>query len=279
MMKFGFVTCVQLGLSCLETIYEIDGYINLAITLNDDQSRKKSGRIYLDPFCKKHSIPLHKSSHVNNQDVIDIIKKFEIDWLFIIGWSQIASEEVLKAPRKGVIGIHPTLLPEGRGRAAIPWAIIKRLKKTGVTMFKLDAGVDTGDIINQIEIPLNNKMDATELYDLVNQVHIELMKSTFPLLANNTIQLVPQNNKLATEWPGRKPEDGQIDLNGSVHDAECLVRAVTRPYPGAFLHQNDKKLIIWSASVSKEKPEGELNKEYLKFHDGFLILKETEIAG
>jgi methionyl-tRNA formyltransferase len=277
-MKFGFVTCVQLGLSCLEAIYEIDGSVDLAITLNNDQAKNKSGRIYLDEFCKKYSIALQKSSHINNQDVIEAVKESKIDWLFIIGWSQIATEKILNAPNKGVIGIHPTLLPEGRGRASIPWAILKRLDETGVTMFKLDEGVDTGEIINQIEIPLHRNITATQLYALVNNAHIDLMKSTFPLLDKDEVQLIPQNDDLATEWPGRKPEDGQIDLYSSVYDADCLIRAVTKPYPGAYLSQNNNKLIIWSASISKTQPQGDLNKDYLKFCDGYLVLEDVEMV-
>jgi methionyl-tRNA formyltransferase len=277
-MKFGFVTCVQLGLSCLEAIYEIEGAIDLVITLNDDQAVNKSGRVYLDDFCSKHSVPLHKSSHINNSDVIKAIVANELDWLFVIGWSQIASNDVLKAPRKGAIGIHPTLLPKGRGRAAIPWAILKRLEKTGVTLFRLDAGVDTGDIINQIEIPLHQKITATELYGLVNRAQVELIQSTYPLLLDAEVELASQDDALATEWPGRKPEDGQINLKGSVHEAECLVRAVTRPYPGAYLVRNDKKIIVWSAEVSARCPQQESNENCIQFNDGVLVLIETEVV-
>src|SRR5690554_2083 len=148
MIKIGFVTCVQLGLSCMEAIYEANGKLALAITLNDDQARQKSGRVYLDEFCKRKSIPLMKSSHINNKDVIDSIKEADLDWLFIIGWSQIASKELLETPKNGTLGMHPTLLPCGRGRASIPWAILKGLDTTGVTLFKLDEGVDTGPIVD-----------------------------------------------------------------------------------------------------------------------------------
>ena len=84
-MKFGFVTCVQLGLSCMESIYEVGGQLDLVITLEDSQAINKSGRIFLDGFCGDHDIPLFKSRHINNDDCIDMIKKHGIDWLFIIG--------------------------------------------------------------------------------------------------------------------------------------------------------------------------------------------------
>ena len=126
-MKFGFVTCVQLGLSCMEAIYEVGGKLDLAITLPDNINKDKSGRVYIDDFCNEYKIPLFKSTHINNLDVVQTVSQADIDWLFIIGWSQIVNQNLLESPKKGVLGIHPTLLPEGRGRSSIPWTILKNL--------------------------------------------------------------------------------------------------------------------------------------------------------
>lgn len=273
MIRIGFVTCVQLGLSCMKALYEAGGQLSLAITLEDNQAINKSGRVYLDDFCLENEITLFKSRHINNDEVIAAIKKYELDWLFIIGWSQIASSEVLAAPKRGVLGMHPTLLPEGRGRAAIPWAILKGLAKTGVTLFKLDEGVDTGPIVDQVEITLDKSTDAQDLYYRVDAAHIELMKKVVPDLINDRLTLSIQNHELATEWPGRKPEDGEINLQGSVFDAERLVRAVTHPYPGAYLYVNDVKTIVWKARVVKERLHNSI-----EFYDGFLELLEYEVA-
>ena len=275
MIKMGFVTCVQLGLSCIEAIYEAGGELSLVISLEDDQAINKSGRVYLDDFCQQHKISLVKSRHINDIAIINAIKSNQLDWLFIIGWSQIASNEVLLAPKHGVLGMHPTLLPQGRGRAAIPWAILKRLRKTGVTLFKLDAGVDTGAIVEQIEIPLSDRTTATELYQQVDDAHTELIRKVVPNILNNTLSLTEQDESQATEWTGRKPEDGEIDLNGSVNDAECLVRAVTHPYPGAFVQWDDnKKLIIWRARVVPKKSDNTC----LTFPDGILECLEYEVS-
>ena len=146
-MKIAFTTCVQLGRSCIEEILRIGGKLDLLITLKDDRARAKSGRIYLDDIAQKENIPLLKIGNINEPCVLEALAAHGIDWLFIIGWSQIAGPDLLAAPKCGCIGMHPTLLPLGRGRAAIPWAILKGLPQTGVTMFKLDAGVDTGPIL------------------------------------------------------------------------------------------------------------------------------------
>ena len=87
-MKFGFVTCVKLGLSCIEEIYKSGLSLDIAITLNDDKAVNKSGRIFLDKICSKNNIKLLKIDNINDQVAFDFIKNNSIDWLFIIGWSQ-----------------------------------------------------------------------------------------------------------------------------------------------------------------------------------------------
>ena len=77
-MRFGFVTCVQLGLSCMEALYEVGGKLDLAITLHDDRAAAKSGRVYLDEFCKAHEIPLLKCTNFNDETVIEAVKKAEL---------------------------------------------------------------------------------------------------------------------------------------------------------------------------------------------------------
>ena len=267
-MNFGFITCIELGLSCIKAIYDQGYDLKLAITLDDDNAPNKSGRVYLDDFCNENSIQLEKCNHINDAHVSEAIRLAEIDWLFIIGWSQIAGVEILQSARMGVLGMHPTLLPVGRGRAAIPWAILKELPETGVTLFKMDEGVDTGLIGSQVVIPMHSKITATELYNRVNIAHVELIKKVLPLLISRSTTFKAQDESKATKWPGRKPEDGEIDLNGSVLEAERLVRAVTRPYPGAFFFKDGKKVIVWKAEVANISTD----QKSLNFHDGILAL-------
>ena len=256
-MRFGFVTCVKLGLSCMEEIYRIGGKLDLAVTLPDERARTKSGRVYLDTFCKYHGIRLIKSPHVNDSVVLDAIRTMELDWLFIIGWSQIAGTNILNAPKKGVLGIHPTLLPIGRGRAAIPWVILKGLDYTGVTLFKLDEGVDTGPIIAQKVLPLHPTETATTLYERVAIAHQEIIAETWPDLMHNQEVLCPQDERQATTWLSRHPEDGRIvPEEMTVGQVDRLVRAVTYPYPGAFVDESDRRIRIWAGCVGKSVRSG-----------------------
>lgn len=271
-MKIAFATCVQLGLSSIEEIYRNGGYLDLLITLNEEKEKNKSGRIYLDDIANKHNTRLLKINNINDQEVIDALIEHQIDWLFIIGWSQIAKKEVLNTPIQGCIGMHPTLLPVGRGRAAIPWAILKGLKETGVTMFKLDEGVDTGEIIGQGVISLDENITATELYQKVDDMHITLIANYWDDIVSNNITLKKQNEANATEWLGRKPEDGEIFSRMTMDEVDKLVRAVTHPYPGSFYKDGEKTIRIWAAKTAKN--EGEI-----KLSDGYLIPIDYVIEG
>lgn len=270
-LKIAFATCVQLGKSCIDEIYQLDGKIDLLITLQDDLAKNKSGRVYLDDIATKESIPLLKIKNINDDSVVEALKKNQIDWFFIIGWSQIAKKGVLDAPKKGCIGMHPTLLPKGRGRASVPWAIIKGLDQTGVTMFKLDPGVDTGGIIDQEIIPLTSATTATELYEKVNQAHIQLIKKNWKAILNDTVSLSKQDETNATEWAGRTPKDGEILHTMTMVEADRLIRGTTHPYPGAFIKNDEGKTIIWKAAISKEKGDFQLL-------DGYLHYQEVEVV-
>lgn len=245
-MRFGFVTCVRLGLACMEEIYELGGKLDLVITLQDDIARKKSGRVYVDDFCNKHGIDLVKIRSINDVEAIEAVRCRGIEWLFIIGWSQIAQKAILEAPQRGCLGMHPTLLPKGRGRAAIPWAIIKGLDRTGVTLFKLDEGVDTGPILGQEVLPLSPNETATKLYERVANAHRTLIARIWADLVEDKVILQEQDNSLATEWPERRPEDGAFDFGARCETVDRLVRAVTRPYPGAFIDHQNGRYRIWS---------------------------------
>lgn len=245
-MNFAFCTCVQLGKSCIEAAIQGGFEFDLLITLHDYKAKNKSGRIYLDEISQEKDIPLLKIDHINDQVVIDVMIERKIDWLFIIGWSQIASSEILEAPKFGVIGAHPTLLPEGRGRAAIPWAIIKGLSKTGVTFFKMDMGVDAGDILAQQEIIIDERETATTLYKKVDEAHVSLFLDTLPKLISGNYTLQQQDEPKATYWEGRTPADGEIKPGMTADEVDRLIRATTHPYPGAFyINEDGEKVVVW----------------------------------
>lgn len=248
-MRIGFVTCVQLGLHCLEAVAARGGRFEVVVTLPGESARAKSGRVDVDEFCARTGTSLLKVANINDEQAMARLREARLDWLLIIGWSQIARGPLLAIPRLGTLGMHPTLLPEGRGRASIPWAILKGLPETGVTLFKLDEGTDSGPIAAQRRIPIAPDEDATTLYRKVAETHADMLVEAWPALLRGDVEFREQDHSRATVWPGRKPEDGRLRLDMTAADAERLVRAVTRPYPGAFLDTTDGRIRVWKAEI------------------------------
>ena len=134
-------------MACLEEIERLGGSLDLLITLSDETALKKSGRIYLDDYARRIRTPLHKTTHINDAETLDVIRQASLDYLLVIGWSQLLSAQIFTLVRRSLYGMHPTLLLQGRGRAPIPWTILKGLKRTGVSMFELGSDADSGLIV------------------------------------------------------------------------------------------------------------------------------------
>ncbi len=167
-----------------------------------------------------------------------------------------------------MLGIHPTLLPEGRGRAPIPNAIIKGLTETGVTLFKLDAGVDTGEILAQEILPVAPDETAATLYKTVDEAHRTIIRRIWQDLEKDNIKMTVQDESKATIWAARKPADGQILPEMTVAEVDRLVRAVTRPYPGAFWDAGDKIVRVWAGKIAVANTEVETNAFRFILSDG-----------
>jgi len=236
----------------MEEIEAAGGHLDTVFTLRDELAQGKSGRARVDAFCEAHGAELVKIRNINDADALAALRQARLDWLFIIGWSQVASAEVLELPSRGVLGMHPTLLPVGRGRASIPWAILMGLQRTGVTLFKLDEGVDTGPILAAEVLELAHDETATTLYARVADAHRALVRRIWHDLVADRLVPRPQDERMATTWLGRRPEDGQILPTMSLDEVERLVRAVTHPYPGAFWDTEDGRLLrVWAGSSSR----------------------------
>ncbi|MEJ0037591.1 MAG: formyltransferase family protein [Gammaproteobacteria bacterium] len=261
----------------MDAIYEAGGRLSCVVTLADERARSKSGRVYVDGFCRERGIALTKVANINDVDAVTAIEAADLDFLFVIGWSQIARAPLLRATRRGVLGMHPTLLPQGRGRAAIPWAILLGLSQTGVTLFQLDEGVDSGPVLARERVPIERDETATTLYRKVEEAHRRLILGNWPSLSSGALAPVPQVESEASVWAGRQPGDGRLDPTMTIEHADRLVRAVTRPYPGAFIDLDRCRLRVWAARITHSAPASanEESGPILAFHGGWLIVTDS----
>lgn len=273
-MKYIFVSSVILGLETLKELVDMNLKPVAVLTQKKNILKKKSGGVDFKQFCNKKKIICKEIKNINDESTVQYLEKKSIDWLFIIGWSQLASSKILKLPKYGSIGIHPTLLPTGRGRAPIPWSIIKKLKYTGVTLFLLKKNADAGNIIDQLKIKITKNETATSLYKKIVILHKKIIRKNITKIKNNNFKEKKQHISKGSYWQKRNPEDGEIFQSFTTEKAYRYIRALTHPYPGAFIRLGSNKLIIWNAAISNNRPK----RDYIKMKDGYVILKEISIC-
>jgi methionyl-tRNA formyltransferase len=277
-MNVVFVSGVNLGRRALQGLLvsgEFDASranLTAVFSLSAEKEAQTVGFVPFDDLAKDYGFPLHKVRKLNSAGGLGLLRAAEPDLIFVIGWSELVNSIILDLPAgrlglaerhgpgHGCIGMHPTMLPIGRGRAPLPWTIIKGFERSGVSMFYLEEGADTGDIIAQREYDIEPEDDVASVYEKVAQLHHAICKETFPLLVAGKAARVPQDSLAKMRgvqpsyWEKRTPEDGRIQWNLPARDVMNWIRALTRPYPGAFTEWRGRRLSVWKATRVDDAP-------------------------
>ncbi len=178
----------------------------------------------------------------------------DIDLMFMVSWRYIVPKGIYERAQLGTYVFHDSLLPKYRGFAPTVWSIINGESQTGVTLFQIEEDIDSGDIVDQISVPIAQDETIEDVVENVTQAYLNLLEANFASLASGSPQLIPQDHSQATFTCKWVPEDAEIDWAQSSEAIYNLIRATTRPYPGAFTFLNGKKLIIWSAKLLENPP-------------------------
>ncbi|MEX9975218.1 bifunctional UDP-4-amino-4-deoxy-L-arabinose formyltransferase/UDP-glucuronic acid oxidase ArnA [Providencia rettgeri] len=204
-------------------------------------------------------LPVFAPENVNHPLWIERIREMKPDVIFAFYYRDMLSEELLAIAPKGAFNLHGSLLPKYRGRAPINWALLKGESETGVTLHKMVAKADAGDIIAQEKVVITDTDTSLTLHAKVREAAEVLLDKTLPLIEAGSYKAVAQDESQATYFGRRTAEDGLINWNDSAKDVNCLIRAVTEPYPGAFTYLGARKMVIWRARVlddNQGKPAG-----------------------
>ena len=162
-------------------------------------------------------------------------------------------EDILKIPHLGVIGYHPAELPKNRGRHPIIWALALGLKKTASTFFYIDEGADTGNLIDQRIVLIEEDDDAKALYSKLIVQAKKQLKDILPIINNKNYHGTPQDDSLSNYWRKRSKIDGQISFTSSSTYIYNLVRALDKPYVGAHILFNDNEIKVWKCKIGPKK--------------------------
>ena len=264
--------------------------ISLIVTVSPELNKIHNIPDYTDlnDFSKSHGITLYqcKNYALKNEDDKKFINSKKLDIAFVIGWQRLIPKEILSNARIGFFGMHGSSenLPKGRGRSPLNWSIIEGRKHFYTNLFKYKPGIDDGDIVDKVKFQISNTDDAKTLH-FKNMVSMRyLIEKNLDSLMCNMLNLKNQPNFIPTYYPKRTPSDSLINWELDIYKLERFIRAVTKPFNGAFTFIEDKKIIVLKAQIFDffdfdydDKPLGSIlevfdNKCFLVKCNGGLLL-------
>ncbi len=278
----------QFAVPSLHKLFEAGYDIAAVVTAPDKPAGR--GLQLTESEVKKYAVEKNlkilQPEKLKDPSFIEELQSLKADVQVVVAFRMLP-EVVWEMPPMGTINLHGSLLPQYRGAAPINWAIISGEKETGVTTFKLQHEIDTGNILLQKKINITDDETAGTLHDKMMEVGADLLLKTINELQNRNLKDVAQPNSLILRHaPKIFTETCEIDWNKNVKEIYNLIRGLS-PYPAAFTFLNEKKLKIFFAEKEKSKTEnkpGEIitdHKMFLKFtaNDGFISLKEIQLEG
>lgn len=293
--KIVFAGCKDTTYECINSLLEQNINVEMLITIDPDTASKNNVAGYLDLrsfaaeknievyVCDKYSL----NSDKDQKELCDI----KINLLFVIGWQRLIPEWLLRQLHTGAFGMHGSSkpLPSGRGRSPMNWSIIQDEKLFITNLFKYNPGVDDGDILDTQIFDLN-EFDTAETAHYKNTLSmIKLIEKNIDPLLKDSFILKPQMGILPTFYPKRTEDDGCIFWDRSSTEIYNHVRAVTKPFPGAFTFSDQSKIRVWRCYPFDTRlfnvytPPGTIlhvfiNGDFIvKTGDGSILIKEYEM--
>ena len=277
--KIVFCGCSSAGLEVLDFLISKNFEISHIISLNSQQATQYnvSGYASFDEIARKNNIPIYfpKTYSLKDNDDISFFEKNNFDLLLLGGWQRLIPEIILSKLKIGGIGFHGSseFLPKGRGRSPVNWSLIEGKTQFILHAFLMTPGIDDGDVITHEIFDINQWDTCQTIYYKISIIQKRILEEFIPKLLSNNFKHIPQTGE-PSYYEKRTPDDGLIDWSKSVHEIYNFVRALTRPYPGAFTFLNGQRLNIWKSQPfdSKIKYESKNSQIVEKFSTGDFIV-------
>lgn len=264
-LRIIFMGTAELSCASLEKLHGERQFEVIAVVTQPDKPKGRDLKLTPSPvkvLAQKLNLPVLQPLKARDEKFIAELRELKPDLMVVVAYGQILPQVLLDVPPHGCINVHTSLLPKYRGAAPIQWAIADGNAETGVTIMRMDAGLDTGPILSTRRTPILPADDSQILHDRLAQLGAELLAETIPAYVSGQIQPQPQPAAGSTYAAKIKKEDGRIDWSQSAEKIWCRLRAFT-PWPGAFTFlRTDTKLHllkIWKAEpVEKSGRAGEV---------------------
>ncbi|MFI6576281.1 methionyl-tRNA formyltransferase [Nocardiopsis sp. NPDC050513] len=248
--RYCYVSGLRLGVPAVEELCAQGRPPSLVVSYPAELAHR-CGYFDYEPLTRRHGLAHLRAADINSDEVRDALATHSIDLMVVAGWSQVVHEQLLSALALGGVGLHPSPLPVGRGRAPIPWTILRDMRSSAVTLFHLDPGSESGDIVDQLWFDVAPDVTATALYERVSWLQAELLIRHLDGLLDGTAPRRPQTGHVSV-WPRRRPCDGHLDFAASGADVDRMVRALADPYPGAFARFGGAHITLCGGTLHRE---------------------------
>ena len=240
----------------------------LCVVTQPDKPKGRGHKLQPPPvtiFAEQNKIPVLQPTKLKSPEIIKQLADFQADFIVVVAYGKILPQSILDLPKVACVNVHASLLPKYRGAAPIEWSIINGEKFTGITTMKMDAGLDTGDMLLTTKIEIGDEMSLPELKDILSVEGAKLLQET--LKNFNDITPIKQDSSASTYAPMLTKETGRIDWTKSAREIHNLVRGL---YGGAFMMIGGEKFKIWRTKVftTEKLPAGEIKIDGKNFFVG-----------
>jgi len=287
-MKVVFMGTPGFAVASLKKLVENNINVVGVITAVDKPAGRgrKLQKSAVKQYAESENLKVLQPPNLKNEAFLEELKSLKAD-LFVVVAFRMLPKVVFEMPPKGTFNLHASLLPQYRGAAPINWCIINGETTTGVTSFFIEQQIDTGKIIHQQEVAIEQNETAGTLHDKLMKAGGTLVLKTVNDIAADTYTITEQDHTKATKKaPKIFKEDCEIDWNNSIQSIDSFIRGLS-PYPAAYTFLEDKQLKIYEVEKELEDHKHSAgsyftdNKSYLKFatNDGYISVKQLQLQG
>ncbi len=252
-----FMGTPDFAVGSLKALLEAGQYHIQAVVTQPDRPKGRGQKMVETPvktFALQHGLPVFQPLKVKEAEFVQQLKAWQPDFIVVAAFGQFLTQEILDIPTYGCINVHASLLPKYRGAAPIQYAIIKGEKESGVTIMRMEKGMDTGAMYSRVVVPIDAEMNFARLHDELMEKGAELLTDTLPRIAEG-LQPEIQKESEATFATLLTKEMAKIDWNRPAQEVHDRVRGFD-PVPGAFTYLPDGKLLkIWETRVTGNRTE------------------------
>jgi methionyl-tRNA formyltransferase len=252
-----FMCSAELACASLQALHQAEFVDLRAVVTQPDKPKGRDLKLGPTPvgaLAETLGLPLHKPRRAREPEFIELIRSLRPELIVVVAYGQILPQTLLDIPRHGCLNVHTSILPKYRGAAPIQWAIVEGEPETGVSLMRMDAGLDTGPVIAEARTPIRDEDDAQTLHDRLAGLGADLLLQTIPDYIAGRIQPVDQPAAGSTYARKITKEDGRIDWSRPARAIFNQIRGFN-PWPGAFTHLSmggrSRLLKVWRGQVEE----------------------------